>query len=69
MARKAVRKAAGRTRAVKPKRRIHRSRSAGHPDQRYPVYNDPTHEIVCKWITQYNEYHCEKVPTGGDWNP
>jgi hypothetical protein len=39
----------------------------GHPDLRYPVYGDPTHEILCKWIDAWNEYHCEKVPVGGDF--
>jgi hypothetical protein len=39
----------------------------GHPDRRLPVWNDDTHEILCKWIDAQNEYHCEKVPTGGDW--
>ena len=38
-----------------------------HPDVRLPVWNDDTHEILCKWIEAENEYHCDKVPTGGDW--
>lgn len=40
---------------------------ASHPDKRLPVHNDPTHEIVCKWITAENEYQCRQVPAGGDW--
>jgi hypothetical protein len=41
--------------------------AGGHGDQRFPVHNDPTHEILCKWID--NRTQCREVPTGGNWNP
>jgi hypothetical protein len=41
--------------------------AANHPDTRYPVHNDPNHEIVCKWIGGRTQ--CRQVPTGGDWTP
>jgi hypothetical protein len=41
--------------------------AGGHPDQRFPVHNDPTHEILCKWID--NRTQCRQVATGEDWDP
>jgi hypothetical protein len=38
-----------------------------HPDHRLPLVDDDTHEMLCKWDAQSNEYQCQKVAKGGDW--
>jgi hypothetical protein len=38
-----------------------------HPPHRLPLVDDPTHEMLCKWDAQSNEYQCKKVAKGGDW--
>jgi hypothetical protein len=39
----------------------------GTPDRRYPVHNDPYHEIVCKCIN--GSWVCMQVSTGASWQP
>jgi hypothetical protein len=39
----------------------------GTPDRRYPVHNDPYHEIVCKCID--GNWVCMQVSIGATWQP
>ncbi len=48
-------------------RMVLESASTPHPDKRYPVRNDPDHEILCKWIDDATGYECKQVATGEDW--
>jgi hypothetical protein len=41
--------------------------SPNSPDRRFPVHDDPSHEIVCKCVN--SNWRCKQVPTGGDWSP
>jgi hypothetical protein len=46
---------------------LNASARGSHPDRRLPCWNDDTHEILCKWNDAANEYHCDKVQIGGDF--
>jgi hypothetical protein len=59
------RKSNARTRRRRPTLQQALLAAGGHPDQRFPVHNDPNHEILCKWVG--NRTVCKQVPTGGDW--
>jgi hypothetical protein len=37
-----------------------------HPEKRYPVSGDDTHEILCRWTD--GQTQCKQVPTGGNWD-
>jgi hypothetical protein len=55
--------------AVHPIAAIQNAKLGGqHPDKRLPCWEDG-YEILCKWNAAANEYHCDKVPIGGDWRP
>jgi hypothetical protein len=64
----APKKATAKTAAFEPVAATLNAPARGsHPDRRLPCWNDDTHEILCKWNDAANEYHCDKVPIGGDF--
>ena len=64
----AAKKATAKTAAFEPVAAMLNAPARGsHPDRRLPCWNDNTREILCKWNDVANEYHCDKVPIGGDF--
>ncbi len=64
----AAKKATAKTAAFEPVAAMLNALARGsHPDRRLPCWNDNTREILCKWNDAANEYHCDKVPIGGDF--
>ena len=46
---------------------LNASSRGSHPDRRLPCWNDYKFELLWKWNDAANEYRCDKVPTGGDF--